>query len=103
FNNAKALRCFYGIFDLTTCKEIQRIPQESQWHSSCAFSPDSKQFAAAEGSRLRIWATSSGKRLWESPLLDRQITALAFSPDGKRLATALQDSTILIWDVGSMK
>ncbi len=67
--NAMAIRTYYGIFDLTTGKETQRIPQEGNSLNLCAFSADSKHFAAAEGSRLRIWASATGKRVWESALL----------------------------------
>jgi WD40 repeat protein len=96
-------RGHYVFFDLLNGKEIQRIAQGGDFRNRIAFSPDSKRFAAAEGSHIRIWIAATGKRLWESPMLDHSVTALAFSPDGRRLASALRDSTILIWDVASKK
>src|SRR5262249_9156061 len=84
-------------FDLKTGKEMHRVSVDT-WLARAAFSPDSSRLAGADGRRVRIWDTVSGKELWRSPELECRITALAFSPDGNRLATALDNITTLIWD-----
>lgn len=98
-----AARGYFAIFDLASGKEMWRFAPEMDYSLLCAFSPDSKRLATADNFRVRIWSVSTGKRLWESPTLDSQVTALAFSATGSRLATALRDTTILIWDVSSKK
>ena len=48
-----------------------------------------------------------GCRLWQDPRLTpghtAEVTSAAFSPDGKRVVTASDDTTARVWDVGSGK
>src|ERR1700750_562568 len=53
----------------------------------------------------KLWNVGSGKslRLFEgySAWLSASIYDIAFSPDGKRLASASGDHTVITWDVSS--
>ena len=70
-----------------------------------AFSPDDRQFAVATEDRIRFWDTASGKEVGSIKLSAGQdlgpsgVLALAFSPDGRKIATGHADSTILLWEV----
>ena len=90
------------LFDLASSKETHRIGV-ADWRSAAVFSADGKRLAGSDGRVVRIWQTATGKGLWQSPALDYHVTALAFSPDGTRLATALDNTTTLIWDVSLKK
>jgi WD40 repeat protein len=48
---------------------------------------------------VRLWDVSSGKL--ERRLIghSRQVTALSFSADGRRLASGSTDRTALVWDL----
>jgi WD40 repeat protein len=92
----------FRLFDARTGKELHRIPL-AEWRRAVAFSPDGNRAAALDGRTLRIWDPTNGKELWHSPNLDSDVMALAFSPDGGRLASGLDNCTILIWDVHSTK
>ena len=71
------------------------------------FSPDGKRIAVAQPSSLRVWDTETGRQLveWhpfpESPYVPHfgSITDIAFSPEGRYLASVGLDRTAKVWDV----
>ena len=80
---------------------------------SVAFHPDSNLLASGGGSKYK---TTEGKKviiyLWDinnQELIntfighDLRVNALAFSPDGKTLASGSNDRTIRLWDISSGK
>ncbi|GEM_PF-1728086 len=70
-------------------------------------SPDGKLLAAHYwlDRRLttRIWTVPDGRLVHELKGHTKTLEDLAFSPDGRRLATSAQDGAIRIWDVDSGK
>jgi WD40 repeat protein len=69
-------------------------------------SPDGKLLAAGGGhgggSELNLWDTVTGKKIVSLPAYTHQLYALAFSADGKRLASAGSD-TLWVWDLKTHK
>jgi hypothetical protein len=80
---------------------------------SLAFSPDGRTLATADADRLiRLWDPATGQRQgalgghkparvpWDGFRQWRwNIPALAFSPDGKLLASASNDQSVILWDM----
>jgi WD40 repeat protein len=69
------------------------------------FSPDGRLVAVASPWQFKseatvsLWEVKTGRKLWGVPVLREGTTGLAFSQDGKALASAHQDTTVLVWDV----
>ena len=56
---------------------------------------------AVGGGRIRVLNLVSGEELWTASAAEEDVTALAFSPDGSRLASGagFVESTVRLWDV----
>jgi WD40 repeat protein len=71
-----------------------------------ALSQDGKTFAASaeksEGGGFRLWDTTSGQLVLHQKAAG-EVTALAFAPEGKTLASGSRDTTVLLWDVSQVR
>jgi WD40 repeat protein len=58
---------------------------------------------AIGGGRIRLLDVASGKVLWTEQAADEEVTALAFSPNGKHLASGagFVESAVRLWEVAS--
>jgi WD40 repeat protein/tRNA A-37 threonylcarbamoyl transferase component Bud32 len=97
------------VWDVDTGKELLRFVDLSQWANSVAFSPDGKYLAAGTGDlavvapstpgEVRVWDAVTGKEVLTLTGHTFWVTAVAFSPDSKRLASCSADRTVRVWEV----
>jgi RNA polymerase sigma factor (sigma-70 family) len=99
------------VWDVATGKELHRFLGDKGPVKAVSFSPDGKTLAAggslAEG-MLYLWDAGSGKELrrfraTQGPGFSEAgwLSALAFSPDGKTLATASGEQVVRVWEVST--
>jgi len=71
--------------------------------SVAAFNFDISLFASSRGSIINLWEVNTGKKLHTFEGHKYDISSLAFSQDGKTIASGSMDNTIKVWDVSSGK
>ena len=90
------------LYDLETGKCLHSITLPGEISGPIAFSADGKTFTAAidkPAGAIRFWDTATGA---ERPGIDGfhgRVKALAFTSDGRRLISAMDDTSALVWDL----
>jgi hypothetical protein len=105
-----------GLWDTATGKELCRVPVDRFFQQCFALSADSKLLAVADGWRpissdvlhrhIHLWEIATGKKLRQFGKSDGGSShngyhAIAFSPDGKTLATAGDGNRTRVWEVAT--
>jgi WD40 repeat protein len=102
------------LWDVAAGKVRAELTRKGEYLGRCLFSRDGRTLAGTlngpEGTRIVLWDVTSGKRLKQLPAGVGTPLALAFSPDGGRLAVgqgtrgrSVEPCDVLIWDVKTAK
>ena len=71
----------------------------SDWVSSVAFSPDSKQVVSgSDNPTVRLWDAATGALLQTLEGHNGPVNSVAFSPDSKQVVSGSDDQTVQLWD-----
>jgi WD40 repeat protein len=106
------------LWDVTNRTELHTLTGHSSAVESVVFSPDGKTLASGSGRTLghinedktlkllkdktiKLWDVSSGTELRTFTGHSSGVLSVAFSPDGKTLASGSEDHTIKLWEVES--
>jgi WD40 repeat protein len=105
-----AFRCKDQIilWDVAAKKEMKKLhgPSASGYdpHTHLRFSPDGKQLASLHQGASVLWDVATGRQIHERPGHLGATNSVAFSPDGKILASAAGgDATVRLWDAHTGK
>lgn len=90
------------IFDLSTREPAFTLTTRREQIEAATVAPEGKTLAVAEDERLRLWDAASGRQVFNFDF-GKHVRALAFSPDGKRLAIGDDFGAITFWDIAGGK
>ena len=83
---------------------VQRIIIGHEQAVNCvAYSPDGKTVVTAAGGSVRCWDAEKGEPVGQALVQPGVVLSLAFSPDGRLIATGSDDKTARFWDVENGK
>jgi WD40 repeat protein len=81
-----------------------RTPQEvpfPDWHDLLVFSPTADVAARTEGLGIDLYDTRTGRVIRRLRGHTKDLVSLAFSPEGRTLASGSLDGTLRLWDVAT--
>jgi WD40 repeat protein/mono/diheme cytochrome c family protein len=93
------------LWSVANGERLDTRPESLKDLYAVAFSPDgSRVFAAGVDNRIRVWSVSADAREGSNKLLqsvfahEGAVLRLAFSPDGKTLASSSDNGTVKLWN-----
>jgi RNA polymerase sigma factor (sigma-70 family) len=89
------------LWNATTGKELRRFTPHTTTVISMVFSPDSRMLVtlSEKDGRARFWELLTGQERLSVGVPDVPMRGVAFSADGRLLATGFEDTTSIVWEL----
>jgi WD40 repeat protein len=99
---ASALGWTVKLWEVATGAELHDFPHSNPVQS-VAFSPNERILASRDYDTVKLWDVSTGKELRTLNSSSSFTYSIAFSPDGKTLASGAGNKNVKLWDVSTGK
>jgi WD40 repeat protein len=108
--------CIQGeikLWDVASGREVRTLTGHTNWVYSVAFSPDGRllasgscgqpltQYPWCDQGEIKLWEVASGREVRSLTGHTNTVRSVAFSPDGRLLASGSDDETIKLWEVAT--
>ena len=87
------------IYDVDTGAEVARLRGEHYGVEFAAYTPDSRRIILMEPRGITVWTPETNDVV--AIPAQQKFTSVALAPDGRRLATASEDTVARVWDVNT--